>query len=82
MEKPSNEKWILFLIGFVCVILILLSFRNADIQGPADWLVEWTAWIASVVGIVVSARILWVGGQALHNLVTTGKLCVPSDGKQ
>jgi hypothetical protein len=73
MEKPNKEKSILTLIGIVCLILIIVSLTTENIQGPDYWLIEWTAWIASVVAIVVSARIFWTGAQALHNFVTTGK---------
>ena len=52
------------IVGF-CVLLVVLSLLQFPIPPPASWLTAWTAWAASVVGIVVSARVFWVGVDAL-----------------
>ena len=49
-----------------CALLIILSLLQIHIPPPGKWLTEWTGWAASVVAIVVSARVLWVGGDALR----------------
>ena len=55
----KDEKKILKIVLSIGVILILASFIKPDIPGPADWLIEWTSWIATVVGTVVAARVFW-----------------------
>jgi hypothetical protein len=61
-EYPLEIK----IIFSVCVILAIISLTGigSSIASPDDWLLDWTAWAASVVGIVVAARVFWVGGKA------------------
>ncbi len=48
------------------VILAVVSFFYPNLRSPAAWLDAWTKWIATAVGIVVSARVLWSGAAALQ----------------
>jgi len=47
------------------VLLAILSLVGVAVPTPSHWLTEWTKWIASVVGIIVSARVLWSGAKFL-----------------
>lgn len=47
-------------------ILVILSLFGVKVQPPAPWLESWTKWIATVVAIVVSARVLWTGAALLQ----------------
>ena len=49
-------------------ILALLSLAGVQLPPPESWLEAWTKWIASVVGIVVAARVLWSGAGMLNKL--------------
>ena len=49
------------------VILAVVSFFLPHLPSPAAWLEAWTKWIATAVGIVVSARVLWSGAAALQS---------------
>ena len=60
-----NEKYILMSVAIICVVAAIVSILGVSLPPPAAWLEAWTMWIASVVGIVVSARILWAGRDAL-----------------
>ena len=51
------------------VFLISLSLSGAVIPPPDDWLLAWTDWAISAVGIAVAARVLWVGSDALRKYV-------------
>ena len=57
----------------VCVGLIILSCANIDIPGPANWLLSWTSWIGSVVGIVVAARALWKTPSLVQQYLSRGQ---------
>ncbi len=48
------------------VILAVVSIFFPHLRSPAPWLEAWTKWIATAVGIVVSARVLWSGAAALQ----------------
>jgi hypothetical protein len=66
MKMTRNQ-----IIGVVLaawVILALLSLIGARVPAPAEWLWGWTKWISTVIGIVVSARVLWSGAEALRGL--------------
>jgi len=63
-----SEKCILNTILAACAILALLSLLGLPIPPPASWLDAWTKWIATVVGIVMSARVLWSGSLWLQKL--------------
>jgi hypothetical protein len=72
----NENKIIGFVIG-ICVVLIILSlilsFADVDFPGPADWLLSWTSWIGSVVGIVVAARVLWKTPSLIREFLDRGK---------
>lgn len=51
-------------------VLAILSLGGAALPPPAGWLEAWTKWVASVVGIVVAARVLWSGAVALSRIAT------------
>lgn len=60
-----TTKLLLAVLAFWAVLAIL-SFGGATLPSPSSWLEAWTKWIASVVGIVVAARVLWTGAAALN----------------
>lgn len=62
-----GENKILGGVFFLGIILVIISFIKSDIPGPSDWLVGWTTWIGTVVGIVVAARVFWIGGNTIRN---------------
>ena len=66
-----DEKNALILILAICLLLIPISAMGAPVPSPAPWLVAWTNWVASVVGIVVAARVMWIGGDALRKYVNS-----------
>ncbi len=59
---------ILMVILVTWAILAILSLLGLNVPSPAGWLEAWTKWIATVVGIVVSARVLWSGAELLQKL--------------
>jgi len=65
-----NINYILGTIVAIFAVLFLLSIFGVDFPSPDGWLLAWTNWIAVVVGTVVSARTLWVGGNAFRKYVT------------
>jgi len=64
-EIMSGQRILIGVLGFFA-LLALASLLNLNIPGPQPWLEPWTKWIAAVVGIVVSARVLWAGAAALQ----------------
>jgi hypothetical protein len=60
----TNLGTIVFLAFWV--LLAVGSFFLPNLPSPAAWLEAWTKWIATAVGIVVSARVLWSGAAALQ----------------
>ena len=62
----TTKVLMLVLVGWA--ILAFLSLAGANLSPPAAWLDAWTTWIATVVAIVISARVLWSGATALRNL--------------
>jgi hypothetical protein len=64
-EAHMNEKQILMSVAIIAAAAAIVSLLGVSLPPPAAWLEAWTMWVASVVGIVVSARVLWVGGDAL-----------------
>ena len=56
----------------VGIILIALSFLPVHVDGPELWLTEWTIWLATYVGIAVSARGIWYITNALVNRIKAG----------
>lgn len=73
IKMSDKEKLILTSIGIFCLILIIISFTADGIPGPDPWLIEWTSWIGTVVGMVIAARVFWTGANGLRNLVETGR---------
>ena len=47
------------------VVLSVLSISRVNVPAPAAWLEALTKWVATVVAIVVSARVLWAGAEVL-----------------
>ena len=70
-EEVVIKKYALEIIFSVCVILAIVSLTGigSSINSPDDWLLDWTSWAASVVGIVVAARVFWDGGKACARYV-------------
>ncbi len=60
-----TEKHMLLSVALICATAVIVSLLGVSLPAPAGWLEVWTKWIASVVAIVVSARVLWAGGDAL-----------------
>lgn len=44
----------------------LAALAGVDVPLPPDWLKAWTAWVGSVVGIIVAARVLFAGARWLQ----------------
>jgi hypothetical protein len=66
-------------------VLAMLSLSGATPPPPSGWLEAWTKWIAAVVGIVVSARVLWSGAAALDKFANrsstpSNERVKPTDG--
>lgn len=61
-----TSKSILVLVLVAWVILAVFALAGAVFPLPPEWLQAWTKWIATVVGIVVSARVLWSGAALLQ----------------
>ena len=55
------------LVFGVALVLMVLSLTGVQLPPPEGWLEAWTKWIASVVGIVVAARVLWAGANKLSS---------------
>ena len=60
-----TEKRVLISVAVICTTAVIASLLGVSLPPPAGWLEAWTKWIASVVAIVLSARVLWIGGNAL-----------------
>jgi hypothetical protein len=52
------------IVGIVVACSVWASTVHPDWKPPADWLLVWTGWVGSVVGIVVAAKVFWAGGEA------------------
>lgn len=61
MTADNIMTGILIGVLVVCAILAGISLAGVDLPPPASWLQAWTRWIATVVGIVVSAKVLLWG---------------------
>ena len=59
---------ILIVVLVAWAILAVVSLVGLNVPPPSGWLEAWTKWIAAVVGIVVSARVLWSGAGLLQKL--------------
>jgi hypothetical protein len=57
-----NYFWAVVIAG---VFIVSLSLLPIPINGPKPWVNEWTVWLASYIGIGVSARGLWVISDAI-----------------
>ena len=64
------EKSTITTVIVICALGIILSLININIPGPADWLLSWTSWIGSVVGIVVAARVLWKASSLIQHFLS------------
>ena len=56
----------------VGILLIVLSFLPVHVDGPKSWLTEWTIWLATYVGIAVSARGVWYITNAVVDRINAG----------
>ena len=63
-----SGKNILMAVLAAWAILAVLSLLGLPLPPPAPWLDAWTKWIATVVAMVVSARVLWSGAVVLQKL--------------
>lgn len=54
--------WAVVILG---VVIVLLSWFAIPVKGPESWVTEWTVWLATYVGIGVSARGLWIISDAV-----------------
>ncbi len=63
-SAKSNPVTTVFLAFWV--LLAVASLLWPHLPSPAAWLDAWTKWIATAVGVVVSARVLWSGAAALQ----------------
>lgn len=81
-----SEKNILrFVVGAVIVLFIaswVISIKGWEIPPPDDWLLGWTSWLATVVTIVVAARVFWIGGNCLRKLVNEGPFWRKNPGNE
>lgn len=68
-EVFMNFNYILGAIFAILAVLFLISIFGPDLPPPDSWLLAWTNWVAIVVGIVVSAKTLWVAGDAFKKYV-------------
>lgn len=64
-----TQTQILVLVVLGSAMLSGASLLGVTIPPPSPWLLEWTGWIATVVGTVVASRVLWMGATALHRLI-------------
>jgi hypothetical protein len=56
----SGKKEPYFLIvALLGLILIIASLSNIKLDGPDSWLIEWTAWAAKYVALVIAAQKVW-----------------------
>jgi hypothetical protein len=69
--KIEENKLVVYICFWVVfwALLAILSLIGAALPPPSAWLDGWTKWIATVVGVVVSARVLWSGAAALSRYV-------------
>ena len=63
------EKGVLVSVLLAWAALAVTSVAGVKVPPPADWLEAWTKWIAAVVAIVVSARVLWSGAAYIRSRV-------------
>jgi len=68
-KKRGIENIIAGVFGAIFLLLFIASITKADWPMPADWLQAWTTWLGSVVTIVLAARGLWAGGNAIREYV-------------
>ncbi|HEY7635505.1 MAG TPA: hypothetical protein VH763_08180 [Gemmatimonadales bacterium] len=65
-QRPWNG--VVFYVGLGLALVVVIAINESDfaLLPPKDWLEKWTAWVGTVVGIVVAARVLWAGASALQ----------------
>jgi hypothetical protein len=64
-----NINYILGTIIAICAVLFFASIFGPDFPPPDSWLLAWTSWVGSVVGIVVAAKVFWAGGEVAREYV-------------
>ena len=68
MSLTGNQ--ILGLIIITWAVLAGLSILGITLPSPAGWLIAWTQWIGIVVGIIVTARVLWSGAKLIQSRIS------------
>jgi hypothetical protein len=49
------------------LLIVAVALLNGLLPAPTPALEAWTTWLAKVVGILVAARVLWVGATVLES---------------
>ena len=60
-----DEKRVLKIISIICLLLIVVSFLFPDIPGPSSWLIDWTSWFVSVIGVVMAVKVFWTASDLI-----------------
>lgn len=60
MSKLSSIATYSRRVGALILVFAVLSILPWDIPPPESWLVEWTEWLAVVIGIAVTAKSIWM----------------------
>jgi peptidoglycan/LPS O-acetylase OafA/YrhL len=68
MTNVLGYQWALKLLAGLLACLALIALVSGSLPGPPEWLEGGTKWIGTMVGLVVSARLLWSGAAALSRL--------------
>ena len=67
--KDDFGRYFSAIVGILVLFVVVLwsvwaSNAHPDWEPPAEWLLEWTSWVGSAVGIFVVAKAIWAGGEA------------------
>lgn len=72
-KRRGIENYITVIFGVIFLLLFTASIFGKELPMPAEWLQAWTIWLGSVVTIVVAARGLWAGGDAIREYVINSR---------